>query len=267
LKRGGITLRENAHGKGESVWEKLEAQHALLADLSAGHKSMLNAVKNHFRIPIVWSSNSMDGSAFNRAETKKILEDEVSVGRKPMKDLLAVVGLNKAYEHMFLLVGADRVTEEDIKEFHRLIADSFNNSREAGHYRKTRFAFRYADVRECPGPEALAWLMKDIFKKFDADRFLMHPIRFGAHCHMTLMDTLPFEEGNGRIARLVMNTVFLQKGYLPVAIDFSQKWEYSFGNSLGDEKSVGIFEDFIADLVWRTEREFLSAVESKKIVL
>ncbi|MDR2405398.1 MAG: Fic family protein [Deltaproteobacteria bacterium] len=250
-----------------SIWKKLDTQHELLAELNIGQNPMQSAVKNYFRIPIVWSSNSIDGSTFNKSDTRKILEDEVSVGHKPIKDLLAVVGLNKAYEHMFRLASFDRVSEEDILDFHRLIGDSLNNSMEAGLYRKTKVSVPNVDGKEFPGPEAMSWLMKDLLKKCDLNRFLMHPIRFGVNFHITIMDTLPFEEGNGRIARMVMNTIFLQKGYLPIAIDPSLRREYMFGFSGSDEKNVEFFENFIADLVSKTQEDFLKTVEAKKIVI
>jgi Fic family protein len=249
-----------------SIWKKLDTQHQLLAELNITHNPMLSAVKNYFRIPIVWSSNSIDGSTFDKSETRKILEDEVSVGHKPIKDLLAVVGLNKAYEHMFRLAGADRVTENDILDYHRMIGDSLNNNLEAGHYRKTKVDSQIAEGRDFPGPEGLSWVMKDLLKKCDYNRFTMHPIRLGVYFHISIMDTLPFEEGNGRVARLVMNTVFLQNGYLPISIDPSLRREYMYGFSMSDEKNVDFFEHFIGQLLNDTQEEFLKAVEAKKIV-
>jgi Fic family protein len=251
----------------DSIWKKLDTQHELLAELNINQNPMQTAVKNYFRVPIVWSSNSIDGSTFNKSETRKILHDEISVGHKPIKDLLAVVGLNKAYEHMYRLANLDRVGEDDILEFHRLIGDSLNNSLEAGSYRKTKLSARNVDGKEFPEPEAMSWLMKELLKKCDLNRFLMHPIRLGVNCHISIMDTMPFEEGNGRIARIVMNTLFLQRGFLPIPIDPSLKREYMYGFSFSDKKNVEFFENFIAELVCKTQEKFLKIVESKKIVL
>jgi Fic family protein len=228
---------------------------------------MLTAVRKHFRIPFVWSSNAIDGSTFSEAETRLILEDEVSVGRKPIKDLLAVVGLNKAYEHMFQISGANRVGEGDILEFHRLIGDSLSSPQEAGRWRTKKAEAFTAGGPEFPAPEGLPWLMKDVLKKCGLNRFLMHPVRLGVNFHIAIMEARPFAEGNGRVARLAMNAVFLQNGFLPASIGPAHKREYMYGFSGVDENNVKFFENFVAGMVAKTQEDFLKSVEAGKIVI
>ncbi|MDR2199843.1 MAG: Fic family protein [Deltaproteobacteria bacterium] len=244
-----------------SVWEQLEARRGRLRELRLGTDPALRAVKNHFRVPFVWGSNALDGISLSLSETKKILEDGMSVGRKPVREILAAVGLSKCFERMFLLREADRVTEDDVLEYHRLIADSFENPMEAGLYRRAPAA---PDGNDHPPPENVAWLVKELLKKCDLARFTTHPARLGALFHQGLMEILPFGEGNGRVARVVMSTVFLQHGFPPLVLDPSQARGYKYGLSVHGRNSE-FFENFIADGLVKGLEDFLKAADEGKM--
>ena len=50
------------------------------------------------------------------------------------------------------------------------------------------------------------------------ERGKFHPIEFAALLHKKLVFIHPFIDGNGRVARLLMNTALIQEGYLPALI-------------------------------------------------
>jgi Fic family protein len=54
----------------------------------------------------------------------------------------------------------------------------------------------------------------------------MHPVTFAVKVHLNLVSIHPFADGNGRIARLAMNTVLIQHGYLPLLVPPLLRAEY-----------------------------------------
>ena len=54
----------------------------------------------------------------------------------------------------------------------------------------------------------------------------LHPVEFAIRVHLKLVSIHPFEDGNGRIARLAMNTILLQEGYLPLVVPPLLRSEY-----------------------------------------
>ena len=85
---------------------------------------------------------------------------------------------------------------------------------------------------------------------------ILHPVEFAALLHKKFVFIHPFKDGNGRVARLLMNTALIQKGYLPVVIPPVLRSEYI--ELL--EKAHRIdspFIEFIAELEKEAQRELL----------
>lgn len=47
---------------------------------------------------------------------------------------------------------------------------------------------------------------------------ILHPVEFAAYAHRRLVDIHPFQDGNGRTARLLMNLILINRGYCIVLI-------------------------------------------------
>lgn len=57
-------------------------------------------------------------------------------------------------------------------------------------------------------------LMDDFFVWFDKHQSTLHPVLLAAETHERLVTIHPFVDGNGRTARLLMNLILLQHGYV-----------------------------------------------------
>ena len=80
--------------------------------------------------------------------------------------------------------------------------------------------------------------------------------------HRRLVDIHPFNDGNGRTARLLMNLILIRGGYPPVAVRPQDRLEYI--RSLQEEQAGGGPENFNALLYKQldaTLQEYLSALQ------
>ena len=62
------------------------------------------------------------------------------------------------------------------------------------------------------------------FIKEERDNF--HPVEFAALLHKKFIFIHPFKDGNGRVARLLMNACLIQDGYIPAVIPPILRREY-----------------------------------------
>ena len=53
-----------------------------------------------------------------------------------------------------------------------------------------------------------------------------HPVKLAAELHRRFVYIHPFPDGNGRIARLIMNTILLQTHYMPLLISPTTRKSY-----------------------------------------
>ena len=54
----------------------------------------------------------------------------------------------------------------------------------------------------------------------------LHPIELAAYAHRKFVDIHPFADGNGRIARLLMNLILVNNGYCVVSIPPALRVDY-----------------------------------------
>lgn len=63
-------------------------------------KEQVRALEQDTRIEHVWSSNAIEGSTLNKYETASSLNKGITVYGESVKDVLAAIDLNEAYDYM-----------------------------------------------------------------------------------------------------------------------------------------------------------------------
>ncbi|RAI11083.1 MAG: hypothetical protein DKM23_06160 [Candidatus Melainabacteria bacterium] len=67
------------------------------------NKDTLEQIKEYYRVGLTYTSNALEGNTLDLAETKVILEDGLTIGGKPLKDHLEVMGHAKAFNKLLEL--------------------------------------------------------------------------------------------------------------------------------------------------------------------
>ena len=203
--------------------DKTKAQIAKLRPLAPQEARSLDA---YFRIGLTYSSNALEGNTLTLTETKVLLEDGLTVGGKSIRDCTEAIGHAKAYD--FMLEAARSLdfafSEDMILQLHKLFYHGIEPEK-SGTYRNVQVFITGTDYVP-PAPDAVPELMKqlslDIAERWSA----VHPVRLAAFAHRKLVDIHPFEDGNGRTARLLMNLILINQGYQIVSIPPIRRPEY-----------------------------------------
>lgn len=219
----------------------------------------LRQLKEYYRIGLTYSSNALEGNSLTESETKVVLEDGITIGGKPLKDHYEALGHSEAYDLIYTLSKKQGFTEENIKKLHNLFYYRINKT-SAGKYRKER-VFISGSKHTLPAPEKVPELMKEFIIKTKELESKYHPVEYSALVHKEFVFIHPFVDGNGRVARLLMNLVLLQKSYCIAIIPPVLRAEYiqALENAHTDDKS---FIEFIARVVRETQRDYLRLLKS-----
>jgi Fic family protein len=215
---------------------------------------LLKQIREYYRIGLTYTSNALEGNTLTESETKIILEEGVAIGGKPLKDHFEALGHAEAYDYLYTLVQEKTVREENIQRLHRLIffrIDEFD----AGRYRKHK-ALITGSKYPLPKPADLPSLMEDLIPKMDELRKKKHPVEAAALFHKEFVFIHPFTDGNGRVARLLMNLIFLQEDFNIAIIPPVVRREYidSLEKAHIDDRD---FIYFIARMVRETQKDYL----------
>ncbi len=181
---------------------------------------------NYFRIGNTYVSNALEGNSLTLSETEVLLEDGITVGGKPIRDCYEATGHAKAYDYMLALArgGELHFTEDAILRLHEL----FYGGVDFGHAGSYRMGQVFISGTEYVLPEAaeVPRQMAALIHELNEKRETLHPVELAAYAHRRLVDIHPFQDGNGRTARLLMNLVLVNKGYCVVSIPPVLRHEY-----------------------------------------
>ncbi len=167
-------------------------------------------------LELTYTSNAIEGNTLSAVETTLVVEQGITIGGKPLKDHLEAVDHFEALHYVRELARqTNPITELDVRNLHRLVM--LRSAPEmAGRYAdQGRFVLTDAGRHGFPSPAEVPALMGDFAKWLSAvpatpdSAFTAHRQLVGIH---------PFNDGNGRTARLLMNLILIRGGYPPVAV-------------------------------------------------
>ena len=210
-----------------------------------------------FMLEFNYNSNHIEGNTLTYGQTELLLLFDRVVGEAKMKDLEEMKAHNVCLKMTITEAGEkDRpLTESFIRILHQtMLREDYTVYRQlpggvntsyvvhAGCYKTrpnsvitpTGERFEYATPEETPA------LMADLiqwYNQAEADGKLT-PVELTALFHYRYIRIHPFEDGNGRIARLLMNFILLRHGYPMIVIRSKNKKTYL--DALGKaDKNVG----------------------------
>ena len=116
--------------------------------------------------------------------------------------------------------------------------------------------FISGSLRVLPAPEKVPALMADFVKWMAANEGRLHPVEFAALVHQKFVYIHPFVDGNGRVARLLMNLALLRAGWTLAIIPPICRHEYIAALDKAGRMPAP-FVRFIRDRVCETQKELL----------
>lgn len=263
----------NKRNEIDSLQQKINSY----GELSADVKKKINY---KFRLDWNYYSNSMEGNTLTLEETRSVMVGNLTVGGKPLKDVLEIKGHDEVIGDILKIgKGELRLSEKRIKEIHKGIMYEEDKEKEKKigvwktepnyviNYKGERFDFAApADV-----PERMHMLLNDTNAAIDAiqqnKKNAPHPIDVALNFHLDYVLIHPFYDGNGRTARILTNLLLISVGYPPFWVRTNERNIYNqyIADIQGYGGKADLFFEFAAGLILRSQQLVLDAIEGKDI--
>lgn len=256
--------------------EKLIKEYRDLQPLDEDCKKKLD---KKFRLEFNYNSNHLEGNTLTYGETELLLLFDQTKGNHELRELEEM----KAHDVALMLIkeeAADRekpLTEKFIKDLNQTIlvrpfwkdaitseGQSTRRQIKIGEYKEFPNSviqangeiFEYASPQETPilMAELLQWYNDEVTKgEFSA-------IELAALLHYRYIRIHPFDDGNGRVARLLVNYVLYYNDLPPVIIKTSDKREYLRALQQADTGDLQAFINYmIQQLAWSLDLSIKAA--------
>lgn len=243
----------------KETYERILKRKKMLDGLKPFNKGALAKLKETFDVELTYNSNAIEGNTLTLGETRLVLEEGITIGGKSMKEHLEVTNHKQAIDFVESLVHKKKIAEMDVLNLHALILDRID-PQNAGFYRNCRVRISGTDYSP-PNPAKVPDLMKGIYRMLNEKA---EPIEQAAKIHMKFVDIHPFVDGNGRLARLLVNLYLMRNGYPPVVILRAERKKYirTIVKSRA-ENDVSPFADFLAKAAERSLDIYLDCLGTK----
>lgn len=246
-------------------------------------KAQEEKIMQKFRLDWNYHSNHLEGNSLTFGETKNLILHGITAQGKPLKDHFEITGHNEAINWVLDIVkGETQLTEKFIRELHTLLLkepyevnaitpDGLSTTKrvEVGKYKSTPNhvktstgeIFRFAEPEETPAlmTELLDWYKT---KTKEAD---VNPIVLASEFHYKFIRIHPFDDGNGRTVRILMNFILMHFGYPPVIIKTEDKLNYFYALRQADNDDFEFFADYIAKNLIRSIELMIAGAKGESI--
>ena len=240
-------------------------------------------VAQKLRIDANYHSNAIEGNSLTLGETRSLILHGLTARGKPMRDHIDVQGHDDAVKAVEAAVRDERgLTQEFARSLHQvLLREPYDVEALAPDGARTKRTIRVGTYKTAPNnvktstgetyfftpPERVQMEMTDLLdwarrREEEGE----HPVILAATFHYRFVRIHPFDDGNGRMARLLMNMILIRHGYAAAVIGRDDRERYIGELEQADRiESLDGFIEFIASCCEHTIELYLRAARGESI--
>ncbi|MBS1593578.1 MAG: Fic family protein [Bacteroidetes bacterium] len=247
----------------------------------------LNKLNQKLRLDWNYNSNAIEGNTLTLSETKMLLVHGLHMGNKLGRHYEEIELHNEVLLTLEDLVRRDEpITEVLIRNLHHqlmgntyfvsavdTLGNTVNVKGRPGEYkdrangvnriingREVFVPFRSPDEVRIEMPELVQWFREEELKKE------LHPITLAAIFHYRFVTLHPFDDGNGRMSRILMNMILMRAGFAPAIIRVDERPQYISALALAqDGGTIEPFIELVAQDAKRSMELLIKAASGESI--
>ncbi len=206
----------------------------------------------------VQGTTAIEGNTITLRQAEELLEHNVTPAGKSLREVYEMVNFRNLRE--FLNSYQGDISERLIKKMHAIIMHDLLES--AGEYRRIQVLIEKADHEPPPAFE-IPDLMKELVIWYKSNRKTMHPFELAVLLHTKFVTIHPFVDGNGRVARALMNFILERNGYPTLYLGLEQREKYLDVVAEGNKENYKPIIDFISDIYITQHGRILDEIYGK----
>jgi len=182
-------------------------------------RKQLQDLFDRFTVNFTYESNALEGNSLTLKDVAIVLFEKRMIKGKELREIYETRNSRKVVD--LILKKKFDVTEKDIVKMHRVLVRDMEI--QPGYKKIPNFLV--GRKMETAPPEKVGSEMNKLVEWFNKEK-KMHPLQKSVHFHAKFEKIHPFEDGNGRVGRFLINVILVGSGYAPLIIRKSQRIAY-----------------------------------------
>ena len=205
-------------------------------------KKQLQDVIDRFAVNFTYESNAIEGNSLTLKDVAIVLNEKKTLEGKDLREIYETLNTREAMKLIFS--NKLKVSEKGIITLHKILV---KNTGVAAGYKKLPNFLLGRTARTAP-PERVKEEMDGLIRWYHENKD-MHPLQRASIFHGKFEKIHPFEDGNGRAGRLLINIMLISHGYPPLIIRKTHRLSYlncleAFDNGYEDKLHRFLIEKY-----------------------
>ncbi len=179
-----------------------------------------------FEVSWIYHENAMEGLVLDLFDLKAALDHATLEDGVLIPTYQRIRNIKNAIDKVKKVVASNRTPNlQFIKGLHVILSNGIAGQ-SGGMYRREIPIHRnyFHDIIQ---PTRISPAMSNFLRQLQSKEFRqLHPFRQAAEAHYRLMAIFPFDEDNGKVARLLMNFYTMRNNYFPVILPDVERQRY-----------------------------------------
>lgn len=205
-------------------------------------ESLKNKLYDDFVIRFTYNSNAIEGNRLTLRQTALILKDKVIPSGIRASDYHEAINGKECLEFL----------KEYKGELNNRLLERVNGilTKNTGVVYSGRIRFFDVKIEGSkhvpPLNEEVKKHLLNMYKWYSANKHKLHPFELATMIHAKLTWVHPFEDGNGRTSRAIMNWILMKNGYPMFFIPFEKREEYYMALEEADKEN---FKEYVSRML------------------
>ena len=243
----------------EGLAKEIEKKQERLNALRPLPPEAVKRLRDKFEVDMTYNSNAIEGNRLTLRETWLVLRKGMTIRGKSMNEHLEAT--NHAEAIGLLEKMADKkseITEMDVLNLHAVILDKIS-PQNAGFYRHEQVFIEGSRIK-LPKWKEVPKLMQVVYTELNNKSKGIVAIQSAVKIHHDAVRIHPFVDGNGRLARLMMNLRLMRAGFPPTILRREERRAYYSALEKADKGDFRAISMLVAKDVEQALDLYLDAV-------
>lgn len=209
----------------EKMVKTLEQKLGKLNSLRPLPPEIVKRLRDKFEVDMTYNSNAIEGNRLTLRETWLVLHRGITIRGKTVNEHLEATNHAEAIGLLEKMAdGKKKITELDVLNLHAVILDKIS-PHDAGFYRHEQVFIEGSKI-VLPNWRKVPELMRVVYSELNDKSKGIEAIKSAAKIHHETVSIHPFIDGNGRLARLLMNLRLMRAGFPPTILRKDERRSY-----------------------------------------
>lgn len=177
-------------------------------------------VFDRFTANFTYDSNAIEGNSLTLKDVAVVMFEKETVPNKTLREIYETRNSRAVIE--LIAKRKSGITQKDIIKMHRVLMKDIDIR--TGYKKIPNVIFRTEKEVHTTPPENVMKEMEKLIEWYNNSK--LHPLERTAVFHGRFEKIHPFEDGNGRVGRFLINVILMNNGYPPLIIRKTSRQAY-----------------------------------------